>query len=124
MQPVLPKMEGFVIYNPATGLFSKGGTNGTWAKRPKIYTSLGHLKSHLTQFVNTQYRWGEQGRLSARIVVSGHYKGCQVLNVTDGSDALDIHTYMMDFAKRERNRHHNPSVYQIVDEWDEQESVL
>lgn len=44
----LPEIKGFMIYNPKTGLFSKGGQpSPIWSKHGKIWKNIGHLKNHL-----------------------------------------------------------------------------
>lgn len=39
----------YKIRHRKTGLFSLGGSNPTWDKRGRYYTSLGVLKNHLRQ---------------------------------------------------------------------------
>lgn len=37
------------IRNRETGLFSTGGKHPTWSKNGKIWKTLGHVKSHMSQ---------------------------------------------------------------------------
>jgi hypothetical protein len=48
------KNKLFKIRNKETGEFSKGGRwgYGIWTKGGKTWTNIGHVKSHLRQFVN------------------------------------------------------------------------
>ncbi len=41
-------LKGYAIFNPATGLWSKGGTGHQWGKNPKIWSAIGHLKNYQT----------------------------------------------------------------------------
>ncbi|GIN25440.1 hypothetical protein NSQ93_22095 [Bacillus sp. FSL W8-0445] len=47
------KTKLFKIRNKETGEFSKGGTwrYGIWTKGGKTWTNIGHVKSHLNQFL-------------------------------------------------------------------------
>jgi hypothetical protein len=47
------KTKLFKIRNKETGEFSKGGTSGwnIWTKGGKTWTNIGHVKSHLNQFL-------------------------------------------------------------------------
>jgi hypothetical protein len=44
----------YKIKDKTTGLFSKGGTQplGIWTKEGKSWSNIGHLKSHINQFIN------------------------------------------------------------------------
>jgi len=90
------KLEGYAIYNPATGKWSKGGTGPKWGKNPKVWGSRGHLKTHLCQFVWCRY--GEK-----KVLLSDAYKGCIVVDVTTGKELerFLIHDYLLEVAKRE-----------------------
>lgn len=98
MIPTLPKLEGYVIYNPTTGLYSKGGSYGVWSKRPKIWSSIGAVKNHLVQYVSRDYT-NYEATGKATLIITNHYKGAVVLNVADGSEPFNIHDYMKKHAE-------------------------
>ena len=88
-----PKLEGYVIYNPSTGLYSKGGTMGVFATRPKIWSSVGALKNHLALYINRHYEnvFTPERSQKCSIIISKHYKGCNVINLVDGTEPFRIH---------------------------------
>jgi hypothetical protein len=47
------ELDLFVIYDRASGLFSRGGTGPQWAKFPKVWATRAYLMNHLAQF----YAW-------------------------------------------------------------------
>lgn len=126
MIPALPKPEGYVIYNPSTGLYSKGGTYGVFSPRPKIWSSIGAVKNHLALYVNRRYDYymkveGSLHKVSRTdIVISAHYKGCNVINLVDGTEPFKIHDYMREKAEKEVKSYSRYTTYNLVDEWDEQ----
>ena len=44
-------IEGYVIRNPETGLYSSGGSHLLWKKKPKIWSAPGHLSNHLNLYL-------------------------------------------------------------------------
>ena len=96
-------LKGYAIFNPATGLWSKGGFKG-WSNNPKIWSAIGHLKNHLLLSVYYQYpdRWN--GMEKNRFFISNKYRGCQVIDVTTGNplDNFDIYAYYHDYIAREK----------------------
>ena len=52
---ILPKLEGYVIYDPVSGLFSKGGTISYWQKKGKIWASMSAVHCHLAQYIKDIY---------------------------------------------------------------------
>ena len=103
-------LKGYAIFNPKTGLFSRGrtGSNFRWGKRPKIWGGVNYLKNHLCQFVHT----GDNC-----LVISDVYAGCHVIDVTTGEIAedIDIYDYLHDYANRQRERGWNSKDYEIKD---------
>lgn len=52
VHPKLPEYKGaYIIYDPAKGKYSRGGTMPNWSMKPKIWSSWGALKLHLAQFI-------------------------------------------------------------------------
>jgi hypothetical protein len=53
--PVLPKLpmvkNAFVIYDPKTEKYSRGGMSPSWSKKPKTWSGWGPLKNHLAMFI-------------------------------------------------------------------------
>lgn len=49
----IPTIEhSYVIFDPNTGLYSKGGSYKVWRKKPKVWANIGHLKNHLNMFLD------------------------------------------------------------------------
>lgn len=88
------KFEGYVILDPRTGQYSRGGTAPDWGKRPKVWSGIGPLKNHLNQFVHQTYGQTD------KIVVRSTYNGCIIINALTG-DSLDWspHKYILEKAK-------------------------
>jgi hypothetical protein len=105
----LPKLEGYVIYNPATGLFAKKGDHG-WSKSGNVWRTLPHLKNHIQQkCVWVDYNYDPsfiKSATSVTIRVFGHYKGCVVMDLTTGQEApLKIEDYCRQVAERKAEQH-------------------
>mgnify|MGYP000929319385 CR=1 FL=1 len=43
-------MKIYKIFNPETGLYSRGGDPPKWSKVGKTWNTIGHLKNHLHMF--------------------------------------------------------------------------
>jgi hypothetical protein len=97
------ELKGYVIYEPKTGTYSRGGRSG-WGKTPKIWTSLRNLKLHLQMFVS---EWSYH----KKIYLSSRYKDCVVVDITTGepSNEIDIYTFLHQEADRIMSQ--NPSYY-------------
>jgi hypothetical protein len=97
-------LKGYAIFNPSTGLWSRGGVDPKWGKNPKIWSNVGHLKNHLNQFVHRQYpdRWNDLQK--SRFKIRNSYRGCQLIDVTTGNpvDNLDIYGYYYDYIERKK----------------------
>lgn len=92
------KFEGYIIYNPATNLYSRGGAyeSGLWGKRPKFWIGMGPLKSHISMIiVSTNYSLKE-------IKVYGYYRNCQVIDAKTQSPVpnFDIYGYVSTYIER------------------------
>lgn len=86
----IPKVEGFVIYNPDEGLFSSGGARPCWRKKPKIWANIGHLKNHLHGAIDRSWYSGYDSR--KYVIMSPFYKGAVVLDITTGK-SIDLNIY-------------------------------
>lgn len=92
------KFEGYVIYNPATGMYSGGGaySDKIWRKRPRFWTSIGALKNHIAMVaVFTRHS-------KKQIVYRQVYKDCQVIDAKTQQPVsnFDIDSYIMDYINR------------------------
>jgi hypothetical protein len=122
MISAIPKLECYVIYNHFKGLYSKGGTMGDFATRPKMWSSVGAVKNHLALFINRHYEYDftPERKQKCSIIISKHYKGCVVLNLVDGTEPFKIHHYLREKAEKDIKRYSLYTPYTLVDEWDEQ----
>ena len=111
-------LKGYAIFNPATGLWSRGGIGNNWSKNPKIWSAIGHLKNHLLLSVHCQYpdRWN--GLTKSRFYISNKYRGCQVIDVTTGKpvDDFDIYGYYYDYIEREKAQRKYYAEYDVYEE--------
>lgn len=99
------KLEGYAIYNPSTGLWSRGGTGpNLWKKKPKIWSNIGHLKNHLNLSIHCEYanQWNKVER--SHFNISARYSGCVVIDVTTGNplDSNWINEYYFDYIRRQK----------------------
>lgn len=54
--PKLPQpKQAFIIYDPKTEKYSRGGMTPTWSKKPKMWSGWGPLKNHLAMFISVEY---------------------------------------------------------------------
>lgn len=111
-------LKGYAIFNPKSGMWSKGGTGEAWGKNPKIWSAIGHLKNHLLLSVHCQYpnRWN--GLEKSRFHISNKYRGCQVIDVTTGKlvDNFDIYGYYYDYIEREKAQRKYYADYDVYEE--------
>ena len=111
-------LKGYAIFNPATGLWSRGGTSYSWGKNPKIWSAIGHLKNHLNLSIHCQYPDRRNGLEKSRFFISGKYRGCQVIDVTTGNvvDDFDIYGYYYDYINREKTERKYCADYDVYEE--------
>jgi hypothetical protein len=112
-------LKGYAIFNPATGLWSRGGIGNNWSKNPKIWSGIGPLKNHINQFVCRQYRTSYRMDLEkSRFFISNKYRGCQVIDVTTGKpvDNFDIYAYYYDYIEREKTSRSYLADYDVYEE--------
>lgn len=109
------KLEGFVIYNRSTQMYSRGGVNKRklWSKKPKVWQNIGHVKNHLWMFITRRYVWEWQhssngGGISHNTPPSNHhidvdkvYNDSVVVNVATGDVVFECLTYLRQIAKDE-----------------------
>lgn len=132
-QTLFPRaLKGWAIFNPKTGLWSKGGTGPEWRKSPKIWANMGHLKNHLNLFIHTHYanRYrsarldppGHGGDVS-HFVISRIYDGCIVVDVTTGEEygANWINNHFFDYIRRQKSSRSylkdRPAKFEGANEW-------
>lgn len=89
----LPKITGYAIYNPTTGLFSGGGH--FWNKSPYLWSKLGYLKQHLCMFVRVNYT-------EKTIRPDLRYKDCVIIDMSTGGvfEGMTIKDYFLERANR------------------------
>ena len=78
-------MKIYKIYDPATGLYSKGGTYGCWTKNGKSWSMAG-LKLHLSMLKSGDYS-GSSGILEK-------YKTCEIHEFEAEPNVIDIIPYL------------------------------
>lgn len=96
-KPKLPALQGYVIFDEETELYSKGGSVPRWHKTAKIWRRMTDLKLHLqTQF---WHNWVDK-----QIVISPYYMRKKHLKVYDVATQevvdLDIHQYLRENAQK------------------------
>lgn len=78
-------MKSYKIYNPATGLYSKGGMRNDWTKQGKTWSHAG-LKKHIAMLKSVEYiHTGEILEL---------YKTCEIHEFEADPTVIDISTYL------------------------------
>ena len=89
-----PVVKGFVIYNPKTQLFSRGGYGPRWSKTPKIWSNIGHMKNHIGVAIST-YPYGRRDNTTKEIPLNECYVDCVVYDVsTDSETNFNIYGYV------------------------------
>lgn len=103
------KLEGYAIYQPSTGLWSKGGTDRGLKKKPKIWSNIGHLKNHLNLGITFAYRQ------PPCFLITNKYDRCVVIDVTTGQPLGDdwINEYYFDFIRRTKAERKHYAGYQV-----------
>jgi hypothetical protein len=78
--------KGFVIHNPKTGLYSRGGWNvqDIWSLTPKIWETFGDVKTHIKFVLDAGFNFVDETCYVHRI-----YIGCKVINV-ETNEILDF----------------------------------
>lgn len=112
----LPKLEGYMIYNPKTELFSKGGIDPSWKKQGKIWSKLGHLKNHLIQscivkkyghYINGEYvndKFIKVNLLSYD--GKNNYKDCVIINVATGQVVSDVLSLLKELVANQQKNYY------------------
>lgn len=106
----IPKLEGYVIWNPDNGKFSRGGYQPVkWTKNGKIWSQIGHLKNHIyLAIIATRYERKE-------FILRNDYKGCIVYDVATGQPAnIDIYEIARKKVEKEISGYFKN--YKIVEE--------
>jgi hypothetical protein len=116
----IPKLEGYVIYNPETQLFSSGGMHILWKKKGKIWATIGNLKNHIRlhmrcQYANRGYQVDENGdrffgilpNEISKFVIPKTYKNCVILDIATGENIeLTPNEYLRQIAEKEIEGHY------------------
>ncbi len=95
------KMEGYVIADPVTGLFSGGGMDSIMKKRGKVWANIGHLKNHLAQFVYQYYQQKEYSITTA----AEPYRNAKVYDIVSNKELFDVWDYLEKLAARKTKEH-------------------
>lgn len=106
-----PELKGFVIYNPKYELFSSGGQGPSWRKKPKIWSNIGHLKTHvlgaLDRGVFDSYK-----KDTRDYPVSPVYIGCEVYDIiNDQKIDFDFYAYFEKHLAKRFGENHYKLVY-------------
>jgi hypothetical protein len=118
-QVKLPETDALAIYNPQLGKWSRGGMGPTWGKKPKIWSQVGPLKNHLSQFVGRHYGGRRNGAPEA-IYISEKYDGCVLVDMKTGKEhaTLKLEQLLFDRAVRiQRERASNNTLPILKGEW-------
>ena len=95
-------LKVYKIRNKETGLFSKGGNShcNIWTKEGKSWSNIGHVKSHLNQFINySGHKCADYPYDNAEIVeIEIYYNMCSTQAVNEMVQII------MDKKEQERQR--------------------
>jgi hypothetical protein len=91
--PVLPELpavkNAFVIYDPKTEKYSRGGMTPSWSKKPKMWSGWGPLKNHLSMFIQVEYVGKESSYLERKkkYVLTRYYPytDCMIYDIVSNS---------------------------------------
>lgn len=97
----LPKLtlKGYVIVDPSTGLFSSGGCDVKFKKKGKIWSTLGHVKSHITMLVELRRDYRKK-EFDLSLGTLALYKNCKVYEIGEGVEVLDAWDYAKKSAQK------------------------
>lgn len=93
------KLQGYVIVNPATGLFSSGSCDVKFKKKGKVWSTLGHVKSHITMLVEHRRSY-IRSEIDLTLGCLSLYKGCKVYEIGEGIEVLDVWDYAKNSAQK------------------------
>jgi len=102
----IPKFEGFVLYDPVTQLFSRGGDPNQWGKKPKIWRSVGHMKNSFNgEAVQRHYIYNDPNILwkdyKVQITINPKFFRYKAINIVSNDEAFDMKTYLYEYAARQ-----------------------
>lgn len=98
----IPKFTGVALYDPATGLFGKGGVHMQWGTKPKLWKQISHAKNAVNQNVE---RWGYARENT--IMLRNWMKTAIFVDVTTNQPIMLVHDYIMEYI----NNHKAKSAY-------------
>jgi hypothetical protein len=103
----------YKIRNKETGQFSKGGiTRDIWTKGGKTWTNIGHVKSHLNQFLRSNGDMGAQyPYLNAEIV--------EVEVDYDNAFSYDVNILVGEMAEAKDKK--NQRAQELHKKWEEEQ---
>lgn len=94
----LPKPKGYIIYDPETGLYSRGGDFNGWKKNPKIWANIGHLKNHFNLFISSDGKSTQYNRCP--------YKGHEeVYDIVTNTKLGTVKEYINEIRSRKMKEH-------------------
>ena len=105
----LPKLEGYVIFDPESGLFSRGRMcgYGKWQKKGKIWSSMRAVHCHLAQYIFEQYSYEYLNFKIKDISYINKYdkKEAYVVDLTNGDVVASVKDIIDELiAKRKKKR--------------------
>lgn len=87
----IPEIKGYAIYKPSTNLWSRGGSEPKWGKKPKIWPSIGHLKNHLAQHIQHEYAHDENYKIRPVFIrINHYYSDCVLIDVSTNQPTKDF----------------------------------
>lgn len=98
---VLPalKLQGYVIVDPKTNQFSSGGCDVKFKKKGKVWSTLGHVKSHITMLVELRRDYRTK-KIDLSLGCLSLYRGCKVYEIGEGVEVLDAWDYAKKSAQK------------------------
>ena len=126
--PILPKLptvkNAFVIYDPKTEKYSRGGMTPSWSKKPKMWSGWGPLKNHLAMFITIEYIGGWSKFVDRKkkygLARYNPYEDCMIYDIVTNSyicRVKDLYNEMIiareEQDKKDREKHLNEMLKKI-----------
>ena len=98
--------KAYMIRRKSDGLYSTGGTAPSFNKKGKVWSSIGALKNHIIQGVNTNYN----RKAFCLWHTFADYKNCEIIElvsvITENQHPLDIMKVMIEHCEKKKDRYH------------------
>ncbi len=110
----------YKIRRKTDGLYSTGGVYPKFTKIGKVWSSLGHLKSHMRQLFDTEYS-SDWKTIYVKLRIKHIYKDCEIVTyivTEDDNNIIEMSDMIKEAIDKEKEDYHYTNRI-FLDDWEE-----